>query len=451
MFTYILRSISVMLAVLYTVASLCVSSVPSLKAGTNTVMLPADDIPKEQKEISVQILQSREEIGFLLQQALELYRKKSAGNINFSVQTIAAESDYHSALRVELLSSNGADLFQISGAREYFELEDYIRALDSNDWILSVCDGSLDAVTHNNHIYGIPYSVEAIGLICNRDAFDAAEILPEKIRSLNDLDEAFAKISEQMALGNSETLIGMEQVTELAANDKAFLGTKLADIALSGAFSTSTEAALAKTVSFPAADQMEEFIKIMAKYSQSRSDWTKLVQITDAQQIESLANRRVAVILQDTGVYKRINEMNPDMRGRTLLLPIPLDNFEQPSIYTGVPSYWAVNAAATDKTADAATDFLEWLYMSEEGSEFFANGFGEVSAFKSAARNTGVSLHSQMLSYVSMGMTIPQLNREYPVSWGKNIFAPNVQSYFTEREKTWAEVIAACESGWAEA
>lgn len=449
MITYFLRSISVMLAVVYTVTGICINSVLPVEPEASTAMLPSESEVKEPKEISIKILQNREGIGLLLQQAIDLYSEKCVDDINFSVQTIAFESDYHSALRAGLLAADGADLFQISGAREYFELENHIRAIDSCDWVMSACDGALDAVSHGGHIYGVPYSIEATGLICNKDAFEAAEILPESIRSLNDLDEAFAKIRDKIALGDSEALIGMENVTEFAVNDKAFIGSKLADIALSGAFSTPVDAALSKTASFPASDEAEEFIKIMAKYSQYRTDWTKIAETTVAQQIESLANGRVAAILQDTGTYKRINEINPGASGKMLLLPIPLDIFEQPSVYVGVPSYWVINAAISDKEAAAAIGFLEWLYTSDEGGELFALEFGEASAYRKTAKNTGISLQNQMLSYMSADMAMPQLNREFPAGWGKDIFAPNVQSYFTEREKTWNEVIEDCKEGWA--
>lgn len=447
MLTYIFRGISVMLAVIYTVTSVCVSSVPSGEIITETAVM--NNVSNEHEKTTVRILQNRDNISFSLQQAVDLYSKKSVDEIIFSVQTIAFESDYHSALRASLLANDGADLFQISGRREYFELENHIRALEPDDWIMSAYGGTLDAVSLDGRIYGVPYSIEAVGLICSRDVFDAAEILPESIRSLEELDEAFAKIREQITFGESEALIGMEYVTQFAAGDKAFLGTMLADIALSGAFSSAEEAALSGSVDFPAAEQVETFIKIMAKYSGSHPDWTKLAQVADTQQIENFANGRVAVILQDTGAYRRINEINSDMRGRALLLPIPLDIFEQPSIYTGAPSYWSMNAAASDKTATAATSFMEWLYTSDEGSALFASEFGEVSAFRATAKNTGVSLHGQMLSYMSAGMAMPQFNREYPTGWGKNIFAPNIQSYFTEREKTWKEVIEACKQGWS--
>lgn len=449
MFTYFFRGISVMLAVLYTAASVFIGNFPNEEAQAETAILPVYELDKTPAHTTVKILQGNGEISFLLQQAIDLYSERMLDNISFSVQTVAVESDYHSALRASLLSNDGADLFQISGAREYLELARYIRPLDSGGWAASAYQGTLDAVSQNDRIYGIPYSIEAVGLICNRAAFESAEISPESIRTLEDLDEAFAKIKEQIMLGESELLIGMEDVTQLAAGDKAFLDAKLADIALGGAFSSAQEAAASVDVSVPAAEQAEEFVKIMAKYSGSHPNWTRLAEITDAQQIEAFANGRVAVILQDTEVLRRINDINPDMRGHALLLPIPMDIFEQPAIYAGAPSYWAVNAAASDAAATAATGFLEWLYTSDEGSELFADGFGAVSAFRGTAKSTGVALHSQLLSYLAADMARPRFYREYPAGWGKNVFAPNVQGYFTERAKTWDEVVEACRLGWA--
>lgn len=440
-----------MVAVIYTVIAIGISYLSIPEPTEAVAAFTAKESPVKSEKTTVYVLQNSEEISFELQQAFNLYNDGLTEKIPFSIQTVGGASDYYVTLRSRLLSGEGPDLFQISGAREYFELETHVRELESLSWVSEAYAGTLDAVSNNNRIFGVPYSIEGFGLICNRDIFDAVDISLAGIQNTESLTETFAALDEKISSGElPEDYAGLEAVCEFSAQDKGFLSGGFADIALSGAFSSTAEAALSKSVHFPAAEPVETLVKQVAKFSVDGKNWKRLAGITDTQQIERFANGRVAVILNDTNVYKLVNEINPKMKGRAFLLPIPLDTFEQPSIYMGVSKYWVINSAADEKAADAAGGFLTWLYQSDEGTEYFATQLGEVSPFRDTAKSTGAALHSQMLGYLDAGLTLPQFHREFPENWGRNIFASNVQSYFTDVNKTWAEVLAASEEGWAD-
>lgn len=449
MFTYFFRGASTAIAIIFTIMSIGISYFSTSDQSGEIVFHPAEDVPL-QENTAVNILQNREEIGLTLQQAFDLYSNKMTKNVQFSIQTVANEADYHSTLRAKLLAKDGADLFHISGARELSELEKHVRELDFLPWAADAYTVTLDAVKRDNKIFGVPYSIEGFGFICNRDMFDTAGISLEDIRSFEDLKKAFAEFNDKIISGElRENFEDLEAVCEFPAQDKGFIGGYFADIAMTGAFESPEEAALSQTVSFPAADSVEELVKLIAKYSTHNNDWPKIAEITDARQIERFANGRVAVILQDTNVYLRVNEINSGMQGRAFLLPVPLDAYEQPAIYTGVPAYWAINTASGEDTAKAAGDFLTWLYDDPEGAEYFANNFEAVSPYRKYAVSAKAVLQSQMLNYLDSDMSLPQLHREFPQSWGKDSFASNVRSYFTDREKTWEQVIKDSEDGWS--
>ncbi len=446
MLSFFLRGISVVFAILYTAISVGLSNVQPTQQAT-PAMQSAENIPLGSEKKTIHVLQNRKEIAFLLQQAFELYKESSNKKMEFSIQTVASESDYHSTLRAKLLSGEDLGLFQISGARERLELEKYIREIDL-PWLKTAQLGSLDAVTYDNKLYGVPYSLEAIGLICNREIFSEAEIPLAEIASFEDLTKAFTTLQSKIGTTDSEVFASLEAISSFPAQDKAFLSSKFAEIALTDSFSATTEAAFAKNVLFPASKQAESLLKLLAKFSNVGSNWSKLAEVSEIQQLERFANGHVAVILNDTSAYRRINEINPKMHGNTFLLPIPLPDYEQPFIYVGTPIYWAINASTSDKSATEIEKFLTWLYTSDQGTELFASKFEGVSPFRKTAKKTGVGMHSQMLSYIDAGMAIQQVHREFPAGWGKNIFAENVQSYFTNRAKTWEEVITASAEGW---
>lgn len=448
MLTYIFRAISATFAALYAILSVGLASVP--QEALVEVYHPVEDVPKEKTGANVHILQNRSEIGFLLQQAVDLYSLESGNAIRFSVQTIGGASDYGTTLRTKLLSGEDAELFQFSGARELLELSPYIKDLTSAlPWLTQAYSGALDTVSREDRVFGVPYSIEVSGFICNRDIFDAADISLPEITSFDDFSEAFALLNEKIISGDlSEDFPELEAVCEFPAGDKSFLCSQFADIALSGSFAAPLEAALASGITFPAAEQTENLIKLMARFSASRSDWTKLNTISQNLAVHRFATQRVAVILQDSNVYARVNELNPKLQGRLFLLPVPLETFELPCVYAGVPAYWAVNATAEESAQKAAADFLTWLYRSDEGTEILAGDFGLFSPFQDTAKDTGAALHAQMRRYLEAKQTLPQLHNDVRQDWLSGTFAPNVQSYFAQRDKTWEEVIAACTSGW---
>lgn len=448
MLSHIFRGISTVIAILYAVISVGLSHA-SDEEPSMPLMLPAENVTVESTEKGpVHVLQNREEIGFKLQQAFELYSQEFPGQPLFSVQTISG-TDYHSILRAKLLSGEGADLFMISGARELAELQKNISTLEFLPWAAKAGYGASDAVTRDGNIYGIPYCVEAFGFICNRNIFEAAEISPGDIGSFEDLSSAFVKIRDKINSGAfDEDYAGLKTVCDFPARDKAFLGGELADIALTATFTSSTQAASSEYVTFSAPDSVEELIKLMARFSADSGDWPKLAEVTNDAQIERFAGGRIAVMLGNTNVYRRVNELNPKLQGRLYFMPVPLANFEQASVYLGVPAYWSINAASDEKNKQTAGEFLTWLYRSDKGTRYLADEFELVSPFTDTAKTTGAVLHSQMLGYIRAGTYLPQVHAEFPENWGRDVFALNVQAYFTDRQKTWAEVIKASEDGW---
>jgi raffinose/stachyose/melibiose transport system substrate-binding protein len=385
------------------------------------------------------LLQRQEDASLSLQQVCDLYSKESPDNAKFLIRTVAGDSDYEAALRAALLSGEGADLFQIEGARELLAFKENISP-PGFSWASSAVADVAEAVTLEGQVYGLPYSVEGFGFILNRDIFEAAGVtlppagmpalLPE-LRTSALLGEKFAELRNAINSGElKEDFPALEAVAEFPAHDDAFLSGGFLDILASGAY----ESPLATTASpanlvFPAAADTEELVKLM-KLS------------PEEEQSGRLAKGQVAVILGDTDIYKRVNEINPDMQGRLRLLPVPLGIYEQPSVYVSAKCYWAINAANEAKTAKASRDFLTWLYRSPQGTEALAETLEVLSPYRETAKSTGAALHAHLLSCIDAGLYLPRYARELDPAWRKDVFSPAVRGYFAEPEKTWEQALA---------
>ncbi len=50
-------------------------------------------------------------------------------------------------------------------------MTDYVEDLSDQEWLKNAVDGSLDDVTLDGKVYGIPVSVEGYGLVYNKEIF----------------------------------------------------------------------------------------------------------------------------------------------------------------------------------------------------------------------------------------------------------------------------------------
>jgi len=428
---YTTRIISTILTFILTIISIY-SPKPQAEIEIDTPVIANTILPKAKSEV-VSILQSDESISMHLKHAADLY-SQTRGDIKFSVRTVPGRSEYITALNAQAAAGNSADIFHIFGYNDITanQPED----LSDLSWLHDTLPGTLDAVSLGQSLYGVPYAVNSFGLIINNDIFEAAGIYTIDTSSNESLEEVFAKLHEKIGSGElSEDFPNLEAVTEFAANDKNWLGSITANLLLAGEFDSMQKIQTTKYINLEPANHAKQFLRIMALYS-SCSKWSQLNDVTQARQVEDgIASERVAVILQNTEIYKRICNANPELKNSLRLIPIPMpkreENLSDSSvIFTGVNAYWAVNSSSDKEKKNSAKKFLTWLYCSEDGTKIMAEKFGILSPYQKTATDTDIHMHRQLLRQIDAGMTMPQLQNELSPQW-LNQTAINMQNYLS--------------------
>jgi len=441
MFPYVSRAIFSMITILFTILTF-------FACGETQTELPAEaivtDVPRGEEPVTISILQSQASISQSLQRAVDLYADSQSEAPRISVQTIADPSDYKVTLRARLLAGEQVDLFHVLGYRDMLELRPYLTDLSDLDWLDQAVEGSLDAVTYEDAVYGVPYSIQGVGLIANRNIFEVAGIPLAGTQSYADLEEAFSQLDRQIQSGALEDQFpALEAVTELSGLDKTYLGTQFAALTLSGDFLSPAQAAQASSLSLSAADGAREYFDLLERYAAGDPAAT-----ARNQQVENgLAIQRVAVIQDDISVWETANKLNPGLGNRLALLPIPLGEEGESGILLEVPAYWAVNQSSTPQAQQLSTGFLAWLYNSGNGAEAYSALFYQVSPFQAAAPDSVIPLQNQMLGYLESGQVLYQYSAEYPPGWGSDVFAPGLLGYLVG-EKTWQEATEEWSTGW---
>jgi len=430
-----------LLTVLYTFLAMGSCAAPPVAHVYAVRIEPPPPEPEHERQLS--ILSARGEDSQRMLQVARLFMLEHP-DVLVSVHTVERESDYGPALRSRLLDGNRVDLFHIFGHRDMLELAEHLDDLSDLYWANEAIADTLEPVSVGERFFGIPFSVEGVGLIVNTRIFEAAEIpLAETDDSFDALEDAWRELRALITLGNvlNTEFPELESVTSLPGQDDEFLSRQLASIALGGEFASSAAAAQAAFISFTDAPGMGLYVSLLARYTTHGGSWAALAGISRTRQLEDgLATERVAVIQQSTEVYPRLIAANPDLEGNFALMPIPLPGAEQGFVYTHAPAYWVVNAAADEDTKALAREFLTWLYRSQTGAAFLAEEFGALSPFRDTAAPTGNALHTQLLAHIAQGRALPRRHREFPHGWASNSFAPALREYFTDPELGWEEV-----------
>lgn len=446
MLGYALRMISAVMSVFFMMTSIGACSV---REDSGQVYDPVEGVPIDEvkRPAELHILQSRPEISKQLQEAADFYAGNQEELPKVTVQTVGDQSDYRSTLRSRLLAGEPADLFHLLDYSDLDSLMQYLQDLSSLSWM----KGSLlEPMKGDGKIWGIPYSIQGAGLIVNRKIFEAAEVSLTAIHDFDSLSEAFRELQQKIDAGTlAEDFPDLEAVISIPGQSTEYLSGYTADLLLTGAFESREEAYGAVSASMQDAENAEEFIKLLIDCSANRYGWSGLTKVTVNQAVEDgIASGRVAAVLYDTDAWRTIYAVNPDLEGCLSLLPVFFRDWEQGVVYVGAPACWAVNASSSPERKRAAFSFLEWLYRTQEGADCFAQQFGAVSPFRDTAADTGIALHRQLLDAVSRGQSRPRVTAETPSGWGEEVYAVQLQEYFTDYDKEWEKLIETCQEEW---
>lgn len=404
-------------------------------------------------ETPVNILQCMPDTGYALQTAAEEYGDVyGRDDLSFHIQTVSNREDYRAKLRTSILSGEAVDLFHLTGASDVERLADYLLDLSGLEWLDEAPEDVFDPVARPEGIYGVPYSMEGSGFLANRRVFEAAGVSLAEIHDFESFSEALVELRDAIDAGElREAFPELEAVTDFAGQDKDYLSGEVAEWLLAGAAATPYQAHRSAGVTLVNAEPAEELVKLLARVSPHRQDWTLLPGVTQERMVENgLAAERVAMVYQSTTMARRIVAANPGLLEQLTFLPVYFPDREEGVVFRGSTVWWGVRAAAAAKTREGATGFLTWLYCSEEGTQRLADDFGVLSPFADAAQAGGLPLHRQMLRQTERSAAAPRLAPEAPGRWGEDVFAEQLQAYFTVYDKSWESLVEACETGWME-
>lgn len=308
--------------------------------------------------------------------------------------------------------------------------------------------GTLDFVTIDGRIVGIPSTAEAFGLLYNKTVLDEAGVDPSAIRTRSDLEAAFQAV----------------EATGRSAIHFSGLWWSL------GAHFTNIYAA---TVSDDRAERLAVLDELAAGTKDLNADpqfqaWLDTMDLLKEYSIDSAS---IADTDYDTGMYNLADgEVGFWFMGNwaepNLLLEgpgsdygvMPVPTSDDPSTYgndaisVGVPGYFMIdNEQSTQEERDGAVAFLSWFITDPAGQALWAGpveegGMNFIPVYSGFEVAPSTFMAQEISSYVNAGQTLQWVFSNYPAGL-QNIYGAEMQKYY-DGQVDRAGLAAGMEAAW---
>ncbi|GAA0464373.1 ABC transporter substrate-binding protein [Alkalibacillus silvisoli] len=390
-------------------------------------------------QVEVDVFQFKVEFREEFQQLAETYEEENPG-VDINITTVGGGEDYGSALRSRFNSGNEPSIFNVGGPQDVEDWSDYLADLSETESANAALPGTLDGVTSNDGIYGLPYNQEGYGFIYNTRIFGEAGIDVESIHSFDDLVDAVETLDAQ------KEELGLDAVFAFPGGEAWVTGLHLSNTFLAPEFDHNVmDAYEANEVEFEYSEAYKSIVDLQNEYSAQPT-----VSLDYSQQVEELFSlQRVAIIQQGNWVYPSIAGIDEEFANEhTDIMPIPVEGYEEGLLPVGVPMYWAVNENLDEEVVEASKDFLDWLYTSDLGKEAVVNDFNFIPAYDGYdVEDINDPLSQTIYEYSENDQTIGWVFMGYPTGWGEDQLGALIQKYLSE-EASWDEIISETQEAW---
>lgn len=396
----------------------------------------------KKEAVTVDIFQFKVEFKDQFEDLAKAYEEENEG-VTINITTVGGGEDYGAALKSKFASGNEPTIYNVGGPQDVADWQEKLADLSDTKAAKAALNGTLEGVTKDGKILGLPYNQEGYGFIYNKAIFEKAGIDPKSITSFKALEEAVK------TLDSKKKDLGLTSVFALPAKETWVTGLHLSNVFLAPEFDQNVIKAFeAKEVTFEHGDAFKKILDLQNEYSKQPT-----VSLDYSQQVEELfSTGKAAIIQQGNWVSGSIAGIDEELATSGVgILPIPVEGYKEDSIPVGVPMYWAVNSNKDDNEVAAAKEFLDWMYTSETGKTAVVEDFKFIPAYDGFdAGKISDPLAKEIYQYSQDGKTLAWTFMGYPTGWGMEKLGVNIQKYVSG-EMSWDDLVKESSKAWQDA
>jgi raffinose/stachyose/melibiose transport system substrate-binding protein len=447
-------------------ALLCVAMVSSMLVGcgSGAAETPAAEAPAAEGEAEspaasadggkVYYLNFKPEVDTQWQEIAAAYTAETG--VEVKVVT-AASGTYEEVLRSEIAGTDAPTLFQINGPVGYQNWKDYCLDLTNSELYNALSDKGLAVTGADGGVYGVPYTVEAYGIIYN-DAIMQAYFATDgaKAASVDEIN-SFAKLKEVVedmtAKKDDLGIQGVFASTSLLPGEDWRWQTHLANVPVYYEYKDNNVSDMAE-ITFKYSDNFKNIWDLYINNSTCAPGLLGSKAVTDS--MAEFALGQCAMVQNGNWAWGQIS----DVEGNTVkeedvkFMPIytGIAGEENQGLCTGTENFWCVNSQASEADQKATLDFVNWMISSDAGKDYMVNSLGNAAPFSTFGDDEKPvdPLAKEMFRYMENGKNSVTWNfTTFPSQAFKDDFGAALLEY-CNGNMTWDEVKDLVVSRWAE-
>lgn len=370
---------------------------------------------KDGKGKTVKVFQLKVEINDQLKELAKKYEDETG--VKVDITSVGGGADYGASLKAEFQKGTEPDIFMIQGAGDYGVWKDKIDNLTDQPWVENAVHGTLDTVTFDGKVYGMPAATEGYGLMYNKDILDKAGIDPASIDTFDKLKAAFEKLDSKKAE------LGIDNVVSYTTKETWVTGNHTFNIPLavqenSAQFVKDYKAGKADFVNNQYFKDWMNLVELLVKYGGGAT----LDTIDYSAQVGNFGLGKTAFLHQGNWTSGDLSKLDAKFPKGFVPLAINNDTKMSGSIPVGVPMYWVVNKDSS--VNKEAKDFLNWMVTSEAGQNSLVKDMKMIPAFTNFTVEPEDELAKSIVEFNKAGKTLPWAFTNLPDGFSMNNIGP---------------------------
>lgn len=302
----------------------------------------------------------------------------------------AASGSYMQTLKAEMAKSNAPTLFQVNGQEGYGIWKDYLADLSDYEVVQELNDDAQPITDKDGAVRAVPYALEGFGILYNEEIFDRYFALPNpavaSTEEIKNFDTLKAVAEDMQAKKEELGIDGAFAVTSLIAGEEWRWTNHL----MNGPYHYEiqdrgiTEFTEMPTIDFIYGDQYKQMLDLYLNNSTTKPALAASRSTSDS--MAEFATGKAAMVQNGSWAWSQIGgEGSTDVKeDKIKFMPIymGLPDEENVGLNIGTEAYMAVNNKASEEDQQATRDFLNWLFLSDQGKQHVVNDLSFIAPFK---------------------------------------------------------------------
>ena len=390
-------------------------------------------------EMVIEFFNQKPEISNQLEDLAEIYNEQN-DNVRVTITTIGS-GEGAAGLQAKFTSGNPPAVMMLGGTSEIERYSDTLLEVNDLEVTDTVMDDLLEGAMIDESLLAVPMNVEGFGWMYNKEIFESAGIDPEDIENYDAFVEAVETLDSQ------KEELGIEEVFAFSGAEDYIANQFSAHFTSPEYNHNILEAYEANELNWEYGDRMKAYTDLFNEYNVQ-----PILGMNYSRSVEELfINDQVAMVHQGNWIVPTLNGLDPNFVEEKLgILPVFGENNESGRLVAGAPWYIGINSDMEEELVQAAREFVDWMYLSEEGQEALVNEMQLIppqDGYEVESITDPVSqiIYQEMLD----GNTSAMTHNQYPDGWFQLVLFPEFQRYL-DGYSTWEEFEENTSNGFTE-